>query len=138
MKVDSTKLSGVTRNRKSSKSGGTSSVAFSDMLGGTSETSSASETSSIANVATVFAAQEVGDREGNARKARERAEEMLERLEAIRDGLLMGAIPQNQLHSLATAAKQDRENFEDPRLGEILTEIELRARVELAKLERTV
>jgi hypothetical protein len=63
---------------------------------------------------------------------------MLDRLEDIRHGLLMGAIPRDRLQELAAAVRRQREAIDDPRLVEILDEIELRARVELAKLERSV
>lgn len=59
---------------------------------------------------------------------------MLEQLEDVRIGLLTGSISQSQLQDLARNAKQAREEYLDPRLSEALDEIELRARVELAKL----
>ena len=78
MKIDPTKVAGVSQTRRSEKSKKAGSTAFSDLLGETSETGSARQTSSTQNVEHVLAAQEVGDREGSARKAQERAEEMLE------------------------------------------------------------
>ncbi len=60
---------------------------------------------------------------------------MLDRLEEIRVGLLTGSIPRDQLEALDRLVREQRGQVADPRLGEILDEIELRARVELAKLD---
>lgn len=73
-----------------------------------------------------------GDREQRARKW---GLDMLEGLEEIRLGLLLGHIPRDRLNEIAKAASQGRESSKDPRLASILEEIEVRALVELAKLE---
>lgn len=67
-------------------------------------------------------------------KGLHRARSMLELLEEIRRGLLLGQIPVARLEQLADAARSRREGFVDPALADILGEIELRAEVELAKL----
>jgi hypothetical protein len=61
---------------------------------------------------------------------------MLDRLEAIRLGLLEGWIGGESLRSLRRLVSERRGDLGDPKLGEILDEIELRAAVELAKLEQ--
>ena len=58
-------------------------------------------------------------------------------VEEIRTGLLLGAIPKSQLQDLARVAKETRESSVDPALGDVLDDIELRARVELAKYDTT-
>lgn len=138
MKVDRTKGTSLSGPRRAGKTGSAGSSGFSKLLDPVGATDQVAGPSVTRGVDSVFAAQEVGDREGGARKARDRAELMLERLEDVRDGLLMGAVPRDRLRELATAARQNREAFDDPRLTEILDEIELRARVELAKLDRSV
>ncbi|MCR9072064.1 MAG: flagellar assembly protein FliX [Alphaproteobacteria bacterium] len=138
MKVDPTKISGVTQAKRAKKASSTGGPAFADMISDTEATERTSGPAPASGVESVFAVQSVGDREGNARKAKERAELMLSRLEDLRDGLLMGMVPMDRLHDLATAARQQREEIDDPRLSEILDDIELRARVELAKLGRSV
>ena len=138
MKIDPTKNTGVARLRRADKSGKAGGTAFADMLGGAEATDSTPAPAATSGVEAVFAAQDVGDREGNARKAQDRAELMLDRLEDIRTGLLMGAIPESKLEELAVSARSQREALDDPRLTEILDDIELRARVELAKLGRRV
>ncbi len=57
-------------------------------------------------------------------------------LDELRDGLLAGGIPRATLTRLAHAVSQRHDQFSDPRLQSVLDEIELRARVELAKLEQ--
>jgi hypothetical protein len=62
---------------------------------------------------------------------------MLDKLEEIRLGLLLGTIPQSRLEQLAHLVRAQRELVNDPKLTAILDEIELRAAVELAKLTRS-
>ena len=138
MKVDPTKISGVSQAKRTKKSSSTGGSAFADMISDTDATERTSAPAPTSGVDSVFAVQSVDDREGNSRKAKERAELMLSRLEDLRDGLLMGMVPTDRLHELAMAARQQREELDDPRLSEILDDIELRARVELAKLGRSV
>ena len=57
-------------------------------------------------------------------------------LDDIRQGLLLGAVPKDKLNILVHAVREKREALDDPRLNTILDEIELRASVELAKLEQ--
>ena len=56
-------------------------------------------------------------------------------LDQVRDGLLAGGIPRATLNRLAVAVGRRHEGFADPKLQDVLDEIELRAHVELAKLE---
>ena len=138
MKVESTKGTGISGVRRGGKAGKAGSSDFSKLLDETAEAGQAAGPSAVQSVDSVLSVQEVGGREGGRKRARERAELMLDRLEDIRHGLLMGAIPRDRLQELASAVRRQREAIDDPRLFEILDEIELRARVELAKLERSV
>lgn len=83
--------------------------------------------------------QEVPDATDGRSKGLARANEMLNLLEEVRKGILLGAIPESSLRNLADMARNQRENAElthqnDERLRDILDDIELRAEVELAKL----
>jgi len=97
--------------------------------------SSVSGSGAIAAVDALFALQEVPDPTERRRQARRRGEELLDRLDELRLGLLNGWLPRGQIERLAELARTRRERSDDPRLNEILAEIELRALVELAKLE---
>ena len=69
------------------------------------------------------------------RPASSRAALILDRLEDIRQGLLVGAISKPKLQELAGAIKETREAALDSEMNDILDEIELRAKIELAKFE---
>ena len=90
----------------------------------------------LSGVSTILALQ--GAPDSTERRARQRAiqrgDAMLDDLEQIRLGLLLGSIPRARLEQLAQLVRARREQVDDPRLMAILDEIELRAAVELAKL----
>ena len=90
----------------------------------------------LAPVDALIALQEVGDENDQRRAALDHGEDLLSRLDEIRHGLLIGAIPRHRLKSLAQAARRQLPDIRDSRLAEILREIELRAAVELAKYDR--
>jgi len=110
-----------------------SSSAFASELASES-TTRANGTAPTGLVDALLAAQELPDALSERRKARARGETILQRLDAIRLGLLDGTIPAGQLNELARVVRDHREQVMDPQLREILDEIELRAEVELAKL----
>ena len=66
----------------------------------------------------------------------QRGVEILDRLEDVRRGLLMGAVPKDKLADLARMVREKRERGADPVVSRLLDEIELRAEIELAKLSR--
>ena len=105
---------------------------------GADATGSMDGLSSISGVDTLLALQSVGDvteREARKRMIR-RGEDILDQLEELRHGLLIGSMSADKLEGLAKTVRVSREDCVDPRLGSILDEIELRAEVELAKLGR--
>jgi hypothetical protein len=66
-------------------------------------------------------------------KARQRAGDILDQLDELRHGLLMGTLNRRQLENLARMVRARRGSVTDPRLAEVLDQIELRAEIELAK-----
>ena len=68
-------------------------------------------------------------------KAAQHGEKLLDMLDEVRDGLLAGGVPRATLNRLANAVTRRHDQFNDPKLQGVLDEIELRAHVELAKLE---
>ncbi len=86
-------------------------------------------------VGTLIGAQEVTEEELRRRQTLKRGRLTLDALEALRDGLLTGRMPRESLKQLETMVQQERMLTADPRLNEVLDDIELRAAVELAKLE---
>lgn len=95
---------------------------------------SATAASPTSAIDALLALQEVGDVGSERKKAIRRGNDLLDRLEEIRIGLLTGQISRDRLQQLARLAREGRPAIDDPRLAEVLAEIELRAEVELAKL----
>jgi hypothetical protein len=89
----------------------------------------------LAAVDALLAAQCVPDSldEEGRRRAVRHGEDILQRLEEIRLGLLAGGLPRDRLIDLARMVRSRRDRVGDPRLAAVLDEIELRAEVELAK-----
>ena len=79
--------------------------------------------------------QEVTDDNKDERRVKNRASLILDKLEDIRMGLLLGQIPKSKLEELSKILKVARENSVDSNLLEIIDDVELRAKIELAKLE---
>ena len=93
----------------------------------------------LADMNAVLALQEAPDattRNRARKRAKERGSLMLDQLEDLRLGLLLGTVPLAKLENLAQLVRAKREQVDDPKLLAILDEIELRAAVELAKLSR--
>ncbi|MDB2415302.1 hypothetical protein N9W34_05970 [Rickettsiales bacterium] len=111
---------------------------FSSKVGGSDKAGSAPATSEVEIVAvqSLLFAQEIGDDQSAPQEAVERGHNILAYLDKIRLGLLEGTIPKDVLLGLEERIKNWRKNFKDPELNEILNEIELRAAVELAKLNK--
>lgn len=122
---------------KTKRKGASDGTAFASELSGASANTAATSVSSggqVASLGGLLALQEVPDSTDGRSKGLARGAEMLDLLEEVRKGLLLGAIPVARLKMLAQMARGQRETGGDPRLMEILEEIELRAEVELAKL----
>jgi len=90
----------------------------------------------IAAVETILTLQSFDDSTDGRSRGLTHGENLLDMLDQVRDGLLAGAIPRTTLSRLATAVSRRQEGFVDPKLQAVLDEIDLRARVELAKLEQ--
>lgn len=75
------------------------------------------------------------DPERNRRQARERGSALLDQLDEVRHGLLMGSIPRAALQRMVATLVLRRTVTVDPDLAALIADIELRALVELAKLE---
>ena len=126
--------------RKKDRTSGSDS-GFADRLRethGADEVAPPTESSGVGSVDSVFALQEVPDAtDGRARAIlHDYGNDMLDRLEELRVGILNGIFSKERLTELAQNLRKKRQNSEDARLNEIIEEIELRAEVEIAKLTR--
>ena len=102
----------------------------------TSQASSVSATRGVMGVEALLALQDVGGPLERRRRAVRRAGRILDVLDEIKVALLEGALSSADLDRLRRAVRDERERTEDPTLEAVLDEIELRAAVEVAKLER--
>jgi hypothetical protein len=89
----------------------------------------------IGAVNTILSLQEVDDPLTGRSRATARASEILDGLDELREGLLAGTMSRQSLINLAGLVRLRRPNVTDPKLKEVLDEIELRAEVELAKFD---
>jgi hypothetical protein len=150
LKVEGSKstssVQGAARARKAGSVGAAGAFASElDNVGGVEEASgpdSVENVSGMAGVAGILAAQSV-DPDGQAdhrerQRRAQRGSDMLDRLEDIRRGLLLGVVPKDRLQELAHMVREKRERGADPVISRLLDEIELRAEVELAKLSRRI
>jgi len=87
-------------------------------------------------LAGLLSLQEITEELSGRRRAMARGEKLLDALDGLRHALLAGALPRAQIAALAQLVQDSIALADDPRLVEILAEIELRAAVELAKLEQ--
>lgn len=89
----------------------------------------------IGTASVLLGAQEVSEEEIRRKKAVKKGRFTLDALEGLRDALLMGTLPISTLKNLEKIIAEERETTQNPALNAILDEIELRAAVEMAKLE---
>lgn len=121
-------------DKKKSGSGGT--VGFEKFLH--ADEAEASSGASAAQGANAFLfLQEISDEELYRQKGMQRGNQALDMLEALQRDLLMGQVPAATLHKLDTFLSERTESFSDPRLDQLLNEIELRVAVEKAKLDKS-
>lgn len=91
----------------------------------------------IASLDSLLSLQEMDNSTNGRSRGAAHGEQLLGLLDQVRDGLLAGGIPRATLNRLAVAVGKRHETFADPKLRVVLDEIELRAHVELAKLEQS-
>lgn len=113
---------------------------FADMLEGAEAAESTSAAEAPARISPppavggILSVQEV--EEGETRRGRmiRRGHEMLDSLEELKLALLLGEVPIDQLEEIQEQMREEKELVNDPRLRDVMNQIEIRAAVELAKL----
>jgi hypothetical protein len=122
--------------RRTDRAGKGGSESFSSHLSGSAEAGDSPAVGGVrpsVGIDALLSVQEMGDALDSQSKARQRASDILDRLDELRHGLLMGTLSRRDIEKLARLVRLRREQVSDPRLTEILDQIELRAEVELAK-----
>ncbi len=141
MKVPEIRSTPTPATQRSQRTSSTTGPRFSDHLSKTEGEGEVAGTSGVVGVSALsglLGAQEVeedGER-ASRRQMAQRGADILDKLEEIRRDILAGAVPRERLENLAQSLRLRRANVTDPRLIEIIDEIELRAAVEIAKLTR--
>ena len=123
----------IRRRDQTSRSSG----AFAGELAGDGAVRESAAPTDAAAVSTLLSLQEVADPLAERREAVRRGEDLLDHLDELRHGLLIGAFPEEKLDRLLILVRRQRNQVADPRLREILNDIEVRAAVELAKMGKT-
>ena len=135
MKVDQTRRNSLPGVKPSSGSRGVKSSNFDSLLISEQKIDPVASTNRISSLDAVIGMQEITDDNKDERGAKNRANLILNKLEDIRMGLLLGEIPKSNLEELSKVLQVARENSVDSKLLELIGDIELRAKIELAKLE---
>ncbi len=147
MKIEGPGNTGKTGSAKKAKrTGGAGGAGFAHSLRGGDDAEVEAEkpvsgggVAGVSSIDLLLAVQGVGDateEKGKRQRPGEWANRLLDRLDALRLGLLAGRIPPERLEELRDQIAAERERTDDPALESLLREIELRARVELAKFGR--
>lgn len=124
------------------RSSGVGDTSFSSLLDGVDESGdvNAPETvntaAPLSNAGMLLGLQEVSEDEVERKRAIKKGRSMIDVLDQLRDALLVGSLSPATIRQLETVLAERRATITDPRLSAILDEIEVRAAVELAKLER--
>lgn len=111
------------------------SVAEASETEASAQASPASALSGVSSIDALLALQAVGGPLERRRRAIGRAGKILDVLDDVKVALLDGEVLPDALDRLVVAVREERDETEDPRLEGVLDEIEMRAAVEMAKLE---
>ena len=134
MKVDPARRTNVSNTKRSKGTVKSTDLAFTSVLDAELRTEQSTANLKVSRVDALLPV-ESATADSDRKEASSRASQILDRLEDIRQGLLVGAISKPKLQELAGAIKETREAALDPEMNDILDEIELRAKIELAKFE---
>lgn len=126
----------VTASKTKKTTGGASFSSYLQEIMSKEDKASLTAASGVSSSDALLAIQMAGDDEEQEirKKLLKRGKNLIEKLEEIRDGLLLGSISRESLINISRMVKERRYESADPRLKEIMDEIELRVEVELAKL----
>ncbi len=138
MRIEWSPPVGRTTSRRDGKTDPTSGEKFAAALAGEQPAAPPAAPPPLSPVEVLLSVQEVPDVLAGRRRAMQRGNSLLDRLEELRLGLLAGTLPRERLSELARLARTTRETVDNPGLAAVLDEIDLRVAVELAKLDVAV
>jgi hypothetical protein len=131
---------GAGKAKKSDKASRAGNIFGAFVASETPEPAATKATQSIAMVDSLLAVQGAEDPTARAAKkrARQRAETVLNELERLRIAMLGGALTIGHMVDIADVVASHREKINDPALTALMDEIDLRAQVELAKMRMSI
>jgi hypothetical protein len=136
MRITSNKpISGVQGKGARKKAAAGSEQFTPDMGGEVTQSSQTAGGGAIQGMDALLALQEVDERAERRSRAARHGHKLLDSLEAVKTDLLAGQVSEDRLELLATEVS-NRQSSGDEQVDEVLEEIELRVKVELAKLGR--
>lgn len=142
MKInDSASIRSASGIRKRAGTSGASGVSFEGLLNaaessGAAEAGSVNTVGGIGSIDSMLALQSISEEEASRREAVQQGHSMLDSLENLRSALLTGRVPPEVIRELDARLARQRATTSDPKLLEIMDDIELRVAVEKAKLEQ--
>jgi hypothetical protein len=139
MKVQGPSSTQAAQNAR--RAGGVAAPGFvlpSDGLGAAATASRAAPPTNLTNIGALLALQTQDDITERRRRATQRSNSLLDQLDGIRISILSGGVSREQVATLSNTLRAHRDQVDDPGLDAILDDVELRAEVELAKLERAL
>ncbi len=135
MRVSGTSAAKAASSSKKSK-GKASGQAFSlPTETGTSGSTPVTAANPLAAIDALLAVQETDDATNRKSAGLKYGNSILDLLDQVRLGLLTGGLSRTALERLTHMMDGRRDSFTDPNLAAILDEIDLRARIEIAKLD---
>lgn len=143
MKIEGpNKTNAANKAASTGKTTGPKGAAFSSYLSASEEADSTSGLGRVVGVGGMLGMLSVAaSEEATAREQRQQAidyaEDLLADLDALRVGLILGEYNEMQLNGLINRVQNRKQVVDDPALKAVLEDIDLRAQVELAKLQRT-
>ncbi len=138
MRIDGPRKSDeTTKPSKKEGAGKTGNASFSNMVGGASTSSGTSGTSATAAVGGAFMLQAVSDEERQKRKiAIHNRKQALSALDELAMALMNNNVSLDHLKRLRAQVATESPGVNDEALTDVLTQIDIRLAVEVAKLER--
>lgn len=139
MKVTNERIQGATAPRRAGGAGRASGgLAFAGLVDndfGAAESQETGASRAATAIDSLLSAQEVPDSTVGRRRAIEHGRDLLDQLDSLRLALIAGTLPRQRLEHLVASLAAKQTSLADPGLAAVLDEIELRARVELAKYD---
>jgi hypothetical protein len=138
MKIEGVSSSIAAQNRKAEKIAASGFVVQNQSAPKAGAAQTPISSSAISSLDSLLALQSEDSPQERRRRAISRADSLLDQLDDLRIATLSGRVLHSQISKLASSLRERLEGVDDEKLQSILDDIELRAEVELAKLEKNL